>query len=249
MSVSTMRRCASVVLALGLVAGGVAVGSGAASAAGATGFSERHPLFENLRVDRAAPSRTVTTAQGVLDAESPHVYAGQELTIGTTFVIEAPPAYDPSDRHEERVITRITDHVYAGLEYVPGTATVALVRDGVTGAGGTVQDVVPELGDGTVSVTAPEGGWHVYSTSKNGAHYERQMVSFTATYRVPDNVPDGTRYPTGITFGVDGHEGSVGWPDLDWDVVVGPPPDPTPVDLFGSSGSSGGKGYPQGNLE
>ncbi|WP_137872246.1 hypothetical protein [Rhodococcus sp. Q] len=163
------------------------------------------------------------------------------MTIGTTFLMEAPPAYDPADRHEERVITRITDHAYAGLEYVPGTATVELVRSGVvTGLVRTVQDVVPEFGDGTVSVTAPEGGWHVYSSQKNGWHYESQTVNFTAKYRVPDNVPDGTRYPTGITFGVDGHEGSVGWPDLDWDVVVGAPPDPTSTgsaDLsFGSSG-------------
>ncbi|MGW0173915.1 hypothetical protein ACWDUM_08710 [Rhodococcus sp. NPDC003322] len=203
-------------------------------------MASHYSRFENLLVTRGAASRTVTTAQGVHDAESPHVYAGQELTIGTTFIMAAPPAYDPADRHEERVITRIADHVYAGLEYVPGTAKVELVRSGVvTGLVRTVQDVVPELGDGTVSVTAPEGGWHVYSTSKNGSHYDSQTVNFTAKYRVPDNVPDGTRYPTGITFEVDGHEGSVGWPRLDWDVVVGAPPDPTSTgsaDLtFGSS--------------
>lgn len=247
MSVSTMRRCASVVLALAMVAGGVAVGSGAASAEEGTGFSERNPRFENVLVSRYAPSRSLTP-QSPMGEDSPYVYAGQELRINTLFEIVTPDVTYPGDRHEERVITRITDHVYAGLEYVPGTATVAVVRGGGTGAGRTVQDVVPELGDGTVSVTAPEGGWHVY-TSKNGASYSSQGVSFTATYRVPDNVPDGTRYPTGITFGVDGHGGSVGWPDLDWDVVVGPPPADTPSDFWGSSGSSGGKGYPQGDLE
>src|SRR5262245_35083614 len=107
----TMRRVASVFFASAVLAGGLAVGSGPAVASQDTSSGPGvGKTFENIGVIKGAPGQPGTAL---------YVAPGEEFTITNVF-------YDRfglmPGASTERFLTRITDHVPAGLEYVPGSA-------------------------------------------------------------------------------------------------------------------------------
>ncbi|AQA21176.1 hypothetical protein BTZ20_5453 [Rhodococcus sp. MTM3W5.2] len=111
---------------------------------------------------------------------------GETITITNEFQVNEGP---------DRLLTRITDHGPDGLEYVPGSAKVR-IQHGFTNP---VEDVpvTPELGPGTVTVSAAPGtGWTMPA--------DDTRVLFSATYRVPDLAQDGSRPASGVTFDVAG---------------------------------------------
>lgn len=213
------RGAAAVAAAVLLVGVGVAAGSGVATADQASGFANVRKTFENIDVEWFGPGSRM---EG-----SAYVQAGQEIRFQTMVRVR---------EGAERVLTRITSHGPAGFEYVPGSAQLSVYGPEGTPPGSVTQ----EIGPGTVSVAAPEDGWLLTPTGGT--------INLFVTYRAPQKIPTGTEFRTGVTFDVAGHEGSVGWPDMGKVTIVA---DPDPFGLGSLAdpfGSSGGKGYPQGNL-
>ncbi|MFG1783927.1 hypothetical protein ACGFIU_15940 [Rhodococcus oryzae] len=205
-----MRRVASVVLASALLAGGIAVGSGTAVASQPDGYTDVYNTVENIHVSkRSGPSYS--------HPRKVYIPAGGEITISNSFnMVDGP----------EQRLTRITDHGPAGFEYVPGSAKVR--ADGTEAVPATL-----EVGDGSVSVTAPGAGWLL--APGDPALPNPARVSFSVTYRAPQSAPTGVLFDfgsldagsdTGVTFDVAGHEGSLGWNTMGLRVIIGTESDP-----------------------
>ncbi|SDE53550.1 hypothetical protein [Rhodococcus tukisamuensis] len=210
---STMRRVASAVFASAMLAGGLAVGSGTAAAnQDTTSGPAVSKSFENIDVLKGAAGQPGTTL---------YVAPGEEFTIHNSFRVQD---------GDERILTRITDHAPAGLEYVPGSAKLAIVGGdpNVPYLSYEVIPTTPEVGSGTVSVVAPGAGWSVAPGAGHG------WIEFRVTYRVPQSAQIGAVFDTGVTFDVAGHEGGLGWNPIGLSVAIAAGSGSS--DGFGSSG-------------
>ncbi|MFG1785222.1 hypothetical protein ACGFIU_22525 [Rhodococcus oryzae] len=195
---SVVGRVAAVAATALMVGGGAAVGSGAASANMVDVMVVKH--FGDISVARIADQSGHGPA---------YVRPGETITITNEFEVNEGP---------DRLVTRITDHGPDGLEYVPGSAKVR-IQHGFTYPMEDVP-VTPELGPGTVTVSAAPGtGWTMTS--------DDTRVLFSATYRVPDLAQDGSRPASGVTFDVAGQEQSTEWNPSGLPIVVGERPDPS----------------------
>ncbi|MFD1812655.1 hypothetical protein [Rhodococcus gannanensis] len=120
---------------------------------------------------------------------------------------------------DDRILTRVTDHVPAGFEFVGATLAIR---------GGDLSyqliPVTPEVGAGVVTVVASGAGWSVPSTAG--------WLEFVVTYRVPQTAPYGAVYDTGTSFDLAGGDDSVNWNPSGLQVRI--TPDFGSVD-FGSS--------------
>ncbi|WP_027503570.1 hypothetical protein [Rhodococcus sp. UNC363MFTsu5.1] len=188
----TMRRIASVVFASAVLAGGLAAGT-AAAAMRDPGITR---TVENITVEKTVETRY----GGTWDVFVP---AGEVVRTDNRFWVTEGP---------ERLFTRITDHGPDGFTYVPGSATLRIVRADYTSE---LIPIAPSVGSGTVSVVAPGAGWSIPS---------RGSIIFSAEYRAPLNAPNGTESDSGVTFDVAGHEGSLGWDRMGLNFIIGSPP-------------------------
>lgn len=194
MSRQSMRRGASIVAATALLAGGLALGSGTAVAAGSAdlgsvGSSDAAAEQKPHAVTKTASNISVTK-QVVGDGK---VAPGQKVTYRTTFTV--PNGLD-------RAITKIKDVHPAGFQYVEGTATINAWN--LIGGQKTV-NVTPEVNvEGNYIRVANPLGWLVSSI-------DAKTLTFEATYLVPSDAKVGEALDSGLAFDVQFFQTSQGW--------------------------------------
>ncbi|SDC49616.1 hypothetical protein SAMN05444580_10140 [Rhodococcus tukisamuensis] len=221
-----MRRGASILAAVAVAAGGLAVGAGTANATGSSGPGSSAPPCApegaQLACDDGQFYEVEKAGNIRLAYHGPdEAVLGQEIAFTSEF--EAGDS-DYQDVQPEVAIASVTHHAPRGFEFTGATVTAAKYElypatSVFTPLEATVV-VDPVTGD--VTVTAPAGGWAAPKTETNNGILTGTVVVKLA-YKATELVSDGT---SGVTFTGTDVPASEGWMAAGTTKVV-------PVDLGG----------------
>ncbi|MFG1785851.1 hypothetical protein ACGFIU_25745 [Rhodococcus oryzae] len=229
MSNNMMRRGASILAAAAVVAGGLTVGAGTASASciASGGLERLQSITEPLGVESIGRycswftehlSRSIENVD-VVQGYKPGATAGDLMSYTYSFSLSNDPA---------RNLTKLVSNG------PPGYAMTGVVVDLVEWINGVPKRTPIEVGQvgqdpttGTVTITPPGEGWPIPRRTDTS----RPELEVRVTYRVPLNVRPGF-VTAGVTFEATGLTGTQGWSQLGSTEIDNPY-----GDAFGSSGS------------
>ncbi|MFD4294589.1 hypothetical protein ACFWPA_02570 [Rhodococcus sp. NPDC058505] len=182
MSRSSLRRAASVVAATALLAGGLAVGAGTATAAPESDKTSAAAAAQKPHTATKTTDNITVTRSVVGDGT---VAPGQKVTLRTTLSV---------NNALDRYITKINDFHPEGFQYVKGSAKVTAWH--LIG-GSKAESVTPQVDVNDKRVTVTDAGWLI---SKTGS----KTLTLDVTYLVPKSAEAGDVFDTGVGFDVSG---------------------------------------------
>ncbi|MFE3290673.1 hypothetical protein [Rhodococcus sp. NPDC059234] len=227
-----IRRGASILAAAAVVACGLTVGAGTASAScQAKGdLSRINSITEPLDVEsigRYCPG-AVQSARGSVEnvdvgrVVKMEVSPGDVVPYTSSFVLGGDP---------DRSLTKVVDHAPTGFVMTRVEVVLDEWIDRVNQRTPIeVGHVVQDSSTGAVTITPGGGGWPI--PHSNDTTFP--SIKVTVFYRVPLNVKDGDFLPSGVMFEATGLTGTQGWSPMDG---ASTKVFNQPADVFGSSGS------------